>query len=47
MTSGSDIHGISRLAKGGIETDIRIKTPEDLIKVLRSGVYTLIENYEE
>ena len=47
MTSGSDIHGISRLAKGGIETEIRIRTPEDLIKVLRSGAYSLIENYEE
>ena len=47
MTSGSDIHGINRLAKGGIMTDIRIKTPEDLIRVLRSGAYSLIENYDE
>lgn len=44
MTSGSDIHGIDRLAKGGIMTDTKIKTPEDLIAVLRSGQYTLIEN---
>ena len=45
MTSGSDIHGLNRLAKGGIMTDRRIKTPEDLITVLRSGDYSLIENY--
>jgi predicted metal-dependent phosphoesterase TrpH len=45
MTSGSDIHNIKRLAKGGITTDIRIKTPDDLIYVLRSGQYSLIENY--
>jgi hypothetical protein len=45
MTSGSDIHGTNRLAKGGIETNVRIQTPEDLIAVLRSGNYTLIENY--
>ena len=44
MTSGSDIHGMNRLAKGGIMTDTRIQTPEDLIAVLRSGNYSLIEN---
>lgn len=44
MTSGSDIHGISRLGKGGIMTERRIQTPEDLIAVLRSGEYALIEN---
>lgn len=44
-TSGSDIHSLSRLAKGGIMTEKRIKTPEDLIDVLRSGSYHLIENY--
>jgi len=32
-----------RLAKGGIETPHRIQTPEDLIRVLRSGEYSLIE----
>ena len=47
MTSGSDIHGINRLAKGGIMTDVRIKTPKDLVMVLRSGSYQLIENYDE
>ena len=45
MTSGSDIHDMTRLAKGGIETEHEIKTPEDLVKVLRSGEYKLIENY--
>lgn len=44
MTSGSDIHGRNRLAKGGIMTEVRIQTPEDLIAVLRSGAYSLIEN---
>lgn len=44
MTSGSDIHDTGRLAKGGIMTERRIRTPEDLISVLRSGEYTLIEN---
>ena len=45
MTSGSDIHGIDRLAKGGIMTPHRIRTPEDLSAVLRSGEYTMIEKY--
>ena len=43
MTSGSDVHGTDRLAKGGILTPKKIKTPADLISVLRSGNYTLIE----
>lgn len=43
MTSGSDIHDMSRLAKGGIMTEHRIRTPEDLSAVLRSGEYSLIE----
>ncbi len=44
MTSGSDIHDMTRLATGGICTSRRIRTPEDLVAVLRSGEYTLIEN---
>ena len=44
MTSGSDIHDPSRLAKGGIITNERILTPKDLVKTLKSGSYTLIEN---
>lgn len=43
MTSGSDVHGTDRLAKGGILTPQKIQTPADLISVLRSGNYTLIE----
>ena len=43
-TSGSDIHQIERLAKGGIVTSKRITTSEDLLEVLKSGTYTLIEN---
>lgn len=45
MTSGSDIHNKKRLAKGGIMTERRIETSEDLISVLRSGEYNLIESY--
>lgn len=45
VTSGSDIHGTDRLAKGGIMTERRIRTPEDLVAVLRSGEYSLIETY--
>ena len=44
MTSGSDIHDTDRLAKGGIITERRIQTPEDLTAVLRSGAYRLIES---
>lgn len=43
MTSGSDVHGTDRLAKGGILTPQKIQTPADLISVLRHGNYTLIE----
>ena len=43
MTSGSDIHDMTRLAKGGILTGRRICTPEDLTAVLRSREYSLIE----
>lgn len=31
MTSGSDIHDLSRFAKGGIMTEHCIQTPEDLV----------------
>lgn len=44
MTSGSDIHDMTRFAKGGIMTEQRIQTPEDLVRVLRSGAYSLIES---
>lgn len=45
MTSSSDTHELERLARGGIMTEHKIKTPEELVSVLRSGEYTLIENY--
>lgn len=44
VTSGSDTHSPKRLAKGGILTETPIRTPKDLISVLRSGNYQLIEN---
>ena len=47
ITSGSDYHGRNRFAAGGIRTEQCIQTPADLIRVLRSGEYTLIENYGE
>lgn len=43
MTSGSDFHKTSALAKGGIITKTKISTPADLVSVLRSGGYSLIE----
>ena len=46
ITSGSDFHGRNRFACGGIETEEQILSPADLIRVLRSGQYTLIEKYE-
>ena len=44
MTSGSDIHGLDRLGKGGIMTERKIATPEDLVAVLKSGEYELIKS---
>ncbi len=43
MTSGSDFHGSGHLAKGGIIANKKVLTPKDLIEVLRSGEYSLIE----
>lgn len=42
MTSGSDCHHADHVARGGIETDLDIRTPEDLARVLKSGAYRLI-----
>lgn len=44
VTSGSDIHDLTRLAKGGICTENPIRTPEDLVEILRSGRYSLIQS---
>ena len=42
MTSGSDIHHIKALARGGIATERQIGCARDLVDVLRSGDYMLI-----
>ena len=42
MTSGSDIHHIKALARGGIATERQIGCARDLVDVLRSGDYSLI-----
>ena len=41
--SGSDFHQVEDLARGGIETDENVQTMDDLVRVLTSGNYTLIE----
>lgn len=43
--SGSDFHRPTQLAKGGIITDTRIRTNDDLLNVLNSGEYELIQQY--
>ncbi len=45
ITSGSDFHEISKLAKGGIETHEKINSPIDLVNTLKSGDYKIIESY--
>ncbi|MBR3968947.1 MAG: PHP domain-containing protein [Clostridia bacterium] len=45
ITSGSDFHEISKLAKGGIITNEKINSQIDLVNVLKSGDYKIIENY--
>lgn len=43
-TSGSDFHNVSHLAKGGIATSKKINSSIDLVDVLKSENYQLIEN---
>lgn len=43
MTSGSDYHEYEDLARGGIETEIKITTSRELIDVLKSGNYKIIK----
>lgn len=43
--SGSDFHRPSNLATGGIITDEPIRTNDDLLRILRSGDFKIIENY--
>ena len=43
FTSGSDYHHPNSKISGGIETEEKIKTNNDLLRILRSGEYTLIK----
>jgi predicted metal-dependent phosphoesterase TrpH len=42
MTSGSDVHILNSVGKGGIATERDIRCAKDLVDVLSSGDYTLI-----
>lgn len=42
MTSGGDSHRANDVAIGGIETDFRLRTSEDLVKCLRGKQYRLL-----
>lgn len=42
LTSGGDAHHVQRLCYGGIKTTTRIRTSEDLARILRAGSYELI-----
>ena len=44
MTAGSDFHKPDDPCCGGIETEARIRENETLLRVLRSGQYTLIRD---
>ena len=46
MTSGSDFHSENDTAKGGILSSQEITSPKELITVLRSGKYRLIQTPE-
>ncbi len=47
QTSGSDYHELEDLAQGGICTAQKITTSDDLIRILRSGDYTVIRAKKE
>ena len=42
MLSGSDFHKAEHLARGGIVTEREVRTPRDLVAVLRDDGYSLI-----
>ena len=42
-TSGSDAHHIEDVGHGGIVTETRIKTAEEYVSVLKSGLYEIID----
>lgn len=43
LTSGSDYHHPDSKISGGIETEEKIRTNSDLLRILRSGEYNLIK----
>ncbi len=43
LTSGTDFHHIDSNITGGIETEEKITSNDDLLRILRSGKYTLIK----
>lgn len=45
MVSGSDFHTVKNLARGGIITDNPVKNNNDLLNVLRSQNFEMIEEY--
>lgn len=45
MVSGSDFHVMKQLAKGGIITTKQIKNNTDLLEVLKSQNFEMIQNY--
>ncbi|MBE7059095.1 MAG: transposase [Ruminococcaceae bacterium] len=44
ITSGSDFHHVSHLARGGIITSKKINSSSDLVDVLKNGDYRIIES---
>lgn len=44
LTSGGDVHSRENVCRGGIETNMRISNEKELVKVLKSGNYTLLKN---
>lgn len=44
LTSGGDVHSSGNVCYGGIETDVRIKNEKELVKILKSKVYSLLKN---
>ena len=45
MVSGSDFHTVKNLARGGIITDTPVKNNSDLLEILRSQNFEMIEEY--
>ncbi len=46
LTSGSDFHRLDDLARGGIATEVEITEINQLVDILKSGEYKLIQNGE-